>query len=141
MKIILPILLACLVLFWMINNSINESANKVVRVPELVEDNQSRSRVRLGARLTNDEIIFKTEPERIVQFVVTDMKEPEKGKIKVEYKGVMPDTLREGRDVIMEGSFSPETGFLATTLSTQCPSKYQPPDPLNHSPENKPQNY
>jgi cytochrome c-type biogenesis protein CcmE len=141
MKIILPILLACLVLFWMINNSINESANKVVRVPELVEDNQSRSRVRLGARLTNDEIIFKTEPERIVQFVVTDMKEPEKGKIKVEYKGVMPDTLREGRDVIMEGSFSPEAGFLATTLSTQCPSKYQPPDPLNNSPENKPQNY
>lgn len=141
MKIVVPIVLACAVLFWMISISVKESANKVVRVPELVEDHQSRSRVRLGARLTSDEIIFKTEPERIVQFVVTDMKEPEKGKIKVEYKGVMPDTLREGRDVIMEGSFNPESGFAATTLSTQCPSKYQPPDPLDDTKKNNSINY
>jgi len=128
MKIFIPLIIACAVLFWMINLSITESANKVVRVPELLASESSRSRVRLGAQLTEDEVIVKTEPERIVQLVVTDMKEPEKGKVQVVYKGVMPDTLRPGRDVIMEGSYSAKDGFLATSLSTQCPSKYQPPD-------------
>ena len=53
----------------------------------------------------------------------------------------MPDTLRPGRDVIMEGSYSPNEGFLATSLSTQCPSKYQPPDPTNNEASTAPKNY
>lgn len=141
MKIFIPILLACAVLFWMINLSVQESANKVVRVPELLASESSQTRVRLGARLTADEVIVKTEPERIVQFVVTDMKEPEKGSVKVTYKGVMPDTLRPGRDVIMEGSYGPQDGFSATSLSTQCPSKYQPPDPTKSESAASPKNY
>ncbi len=135
MKIFLPILLACGILFWMISLSIEESANKVVRVPELLSSESSRSRVRLGARLTEDEISVVTSPERVVKFVVADMKEPEKGKLSVVYNGVMPDTLRPGRDVIMEGSYSPENGFLASSLTTQCPSKYQPPDPTKGTEE------
>lgn len=141
MKIFIPIVIACAVLFWMINLSIQESANKVVRVPELLASESARSRVRLGGRLTETEVVVKTDPERLVQFEVTDMKEPEKGKVKVEYKGVMPDTLRPGRDVIMEGSYSPNGGFLATSLSTQCPSKYQPPDPTNNGASAESKNY
>lgn len=48
------------------------------------------------------------------------------GSLDVHYNGLLPDMFSEGRDVIVEG---PSTGggeFIATTVLTSCPSKYEP---------------
>lgn len=45
--------------------------------------------------------------------------------IHVNYTGVVPDTLKEGAEVIVEGSMQPDGNFAAKTLMTKCPSKYQ----------------
>ena len=63
-------------------------------------------------------------------FVVTEAGGPEKvipegaPKIPVKFVGTMPDTFKEGQDVIVAGRMDGET-FVATEVMTQCASKYQ----------------
>lgn len=50
----------------------------------------------------------------------------DKDKVKVHYKGVVPNTFREGADVVATGQFNTETNTLeATELITKCASKYE----------------
>ena len=42
----------------------------------------------------------------------------------VYYQGALPDTFREGAEVIVEGRLQ-TTGFNATSVITKCPSKYE----------------
>ena len=42
----------------------------------------------------------------------------------VDYQGALPDTFREGAEVIVEGRLR-TTGFNATSVITKCPSKYE----------------
>jgi cytochrome c-type biogenesis protein CcmE len=62
-----------------------------------------------------------------VHFLVRDI-ESAGGSIAVTFLGNMPDTLKPGRDVILQGNFDGEE-FHANELLTQCPSKYEPPVP------------
>ena len=44
----------------------------------------------------------------------------------VSYKGIVPDSMEEGRDLIVQGVYNPQTGlFDATEILTKCPSKYE----------------
>ncbi len=43
----------------------------------------------------------------------------------VIYTGVVPDTFKDGAEVIVEGGFTPAGEFQAKVLMTKCPSKYQ----------------
>lgn len=127
----------------------SSTAKEVVRVPDLVPG-QERGPVQLGARVSSPEIKYSTEPERIVSFSVKDPADaaaevagdshlsatPE---IDVIYYGALPDTLRTGRDVILQGKYDGEK-FIASSLLTQCPSKYVPPVPGGAA-EDKPAGY
>ena len=44
----------------------------------------------------------------------------------VSYQGILPDMFAEGRDVIVEGLYTPEQQLVASTIMTSCPSKYEP---------------
>ena len=54
---------------------------------------------------------------------------PPGGTVPVVFNGVRPDMFAPGRDVIIDGNFANGT-LEATKLLTQCPSKYEPPDPV-----------
>lgn len=43
----------------------------------------------------------------------------------VRYQGVRPDLFEGGRQVVVEGRFTPEGVFSANTLLVKCPSKYE----------------
>ena len=45
--------------------------------------------------------------------------------IPVRYAGLIPDTFKAGAEVIVEGSMDALGQFMAKTLMTKCPSKYQ----------------
>jgi cytochrome c-type biogenesis protein CcmE len=47
-------------------------------------------------------------------------------KIPVTYQGVVPDTFKEGSELVCEGSLSKDGVFQATVLMPKCPSKYTP---------------
>jgi cytochrome c-type biogenesis protein CcmE len=43
----------------------------------------------------------------------------------VHYQGPLPDTFREGRDVVVEGRYTPGHSFEATSVLTKCGSRYE----------------
>ena len=46
--------------------------------------------------------------------------------VAVSYQGILPDMFAEGRDVIVEGLYTPDQQLAASTIMTSCPSKYEP---------------
>lgn len=43
----------------------------------------------------------------------------------VTYNGPLPDTFKEGRDVVVEGKFTRAGTFEASTVLTKCGSRYE----------------
>ena len=48
--------------------------------------------------------------------------------IRVEYRGIIPDTFVDKADVVVEGKMRPDGVFVASTLLAKCPSKYESAD-------------
>ena len=60
---------------------------------------------------------------RSLAFTISD--NVSKAGIPVTYSGVIPDTFKEGTDVVVEGVLDSSGAFQATTIMTKCPSKYE----------------
>lgn len=51
----------------------------------------------------------------------------EHNRVNVMYHGVVPDTFKDGSDVVVEGKYNTDQRvFHATTLLAKCPTKYEP---------------
>ena len=64
-----------------------------------------------------------------LNFVLTPINEtraPSASGVPVHYQGIVPDMFAEGRDVVVEGIYTPEQNLVASTIMTSCPSKYEP---------------
>ena len=44
---------------------------------------------------------------------------------RVVYTGVIPDTFKDGSEIVVEGTYAPDGTFTAHTLLAKCPSKYE----------------
>jgi cytochrome c-type biogenesis protein CcmE len=107
--------------------AVTDTAKAVTTVESLVASAEANRNLRLGARVADKPISNITDPTFQVHFFVHGKDAPEHD-LPIVYHGVMPETLRAGRDVILEGDFDGER-FVARSLLTQCPSKYEPPIP------------
>lgn len=60
-----------------------------------------------------------------VRFQVQDQEDPSK-KVWVLYRGTVPDTFKDGREIVVTGKMEGDT-FVARrdTLLTKCPSKFE----------------
>jgi cytochrome c-type biogenesis protein CcmE len=127
-KLFTAVFVVIAVLGTLIWSASTATAKRVVTVEEILERGLLTDAVQLGARVVEgSEIQFVSEPENTVRFDVTDISKPG-ASIKVVYHGMMPDTLKPGRDVILQGTYD-GANFKANSLLTQCPSKYEPPKP------------
>jgi cytochrome c-type biogenesis protein CcmE len=61
---------------------------------------------------------------RDVQFTMCS----EGDSMSVFYRGVVPDTFKDGAEVVVEGSLGSDGHFMASTLLAKCPSKYEAED-------------
>lgn len=109
-------------------SAVENSAKAVLTVDELVHNPQQRIGIRVGARVTDEKISYRTNPSFLLEFFVRDIAQGGKS-LPVRYEGIMPDTLKAGRDVILEGDYD-GTMLTAKQLLTQCPSKYEVPLPV-----------
>lgn len=51
----------------------------------------------------------------------------EQNTVRVTYNGIVPDTFKDGSDVVVEGRYDPDSRtFHASTLLAKCPTKYEP---------------
>jgi cytochrome c-type biogenesis protein CcmE len=76
---------------------------------------------------------IKWDPNQIMlNFDIKD----DKGKLlHVIHHGVKPDNFSEGIIAILEGTVNPNGDFVAETVKTRCPSKYEGRDPKGYDPE------
>ena len=63
-----------------------------------------------------------------VQFEITDSATATTQQMAVVYQGIVPDTVRAGTQVVVEGHYA-QGIFQATTLLAKCPSKFQAATP------------
>jgi len=78
-------------------------------------------RLRLGGIVMDGSIEYDAQT-MILKFDVTDGTTS----LPVVYKGVLPDTFKNGVEVVVEGTYASNGVFKAVTLLTKCPSKYEP---------------
>lgn len=59
-----------------------------------------------------------------VDFLVMEKKTP--NTLPVTYQGIIPDTFKDGAEVVVEGTYQADRHhFQATVLMAKCPSKYE----------------
>lgn len=105
------------------------TVSRVIMPSELLRGDapSATERIRVVGRVTEDEIAYTLEPEIKLLFSIQDPSGGD-GKVQVQYNGLRPDMFEPGRDVIIDGRFS-DGVLIAAQLLTQCPSKYEAPDP------------
>ncbi|MGX9366761.1 cytochrome c maturation protein CcmE [Desulfoplanes sp. PS50] len=69
--------------------------------------------------------IERSNDSMAISFVLVDKEDTTKT-LPVRYRGVIPDTFKPGVEVIVEGGMQHSSHiFMAKTLMTKCPSKYE----------------
>ncbi|MBB5144650.1 cytochrome c maturation protein CcmE [Desulfovibrio intestinalis] len=94
--------------------------------------NVSEARAATPEKLTSARLFGTVAPEGIektsagtgVNFLLED-KDNASQTIAVRYSGTVPDTFKAGAEVIVEGGMDAQGSFVAKTLMTKCPSKYE----------------
>jgi cytochrome c-type biogenesis protein CcmE len=78
--------------------------------------------------LTVSEVLAKSselENETIRIVMLLFKIEDDKSSISVDYRGVVPDSFKPGREVVVEGIYANDGQFRATTIMPKCASKYE----------------
>ncbi len=101
--------------------------SSVLLPSDLVKIERDQGRIRLAGRVQPESIEYQVEPTFLLKFSISD---PQGGGdyVAVVYEKIKPDMFSGGRDVILDGEWRGGV-FWAHTLMTQCPSKYEAPDP------------
>jgi len=110
---------------------VQQSSSYYFTIDEFIpmKDTYSERGVRVAGRVAVGSLEKKTSAAgTAMKFSIgdfTDEAAPGTPSLPVEYTGIVPDMFAEGRDVIVEGTYS--GGVLrATAVMTSCPSKYEP---------------
>jgi cytochrome c-type biogenesis protein CcmE len=110
---------------YLIFSGLTEDSVYFLNVSEaLAQDRTQIKQARLFGKVSPENLRI-TEGKLGASFDLIDKMESNKN-LRVDYKGALPDTFKEDVEVIVEGSFNPTgTVFVARTLVTKCPSKYE----------------
>jgi len=105
--------------------SITQSSTYFLEVSEaLAMDQEKLDRARLFGKV-GEENLERDHDSLGVTFMLQDKDDSDKA-IRVRYAGAIPDAFRPGAGVIVEGGVRTDQNiFMATSLMTQCPSKYE----------------
>ena len=107
---------------FMMYSALSENCTYHLNVSEAVQiPSEKLKSARLFGVAKGD--IVKPENGLGASFTMHDLENPS-DTIYVQYRGVLPDTFEKGAEIIVEGRMEGKT-FMAKTLMTKCPSKYE----------------
>ena len=95
-------------------------------VSELTEQGESvrNTNIRVNGQVDIDSVEHNSTGNSALEFTIM-----EGGKsLPVIYRGMVPDTFRAGREIVIEGHLDSGGVFQADTILTKCPSKYESGD-------------
>ena len=109
------------VIGWLILSNIGGSSAYYKTVEELLAEGPSNRLVR-GTGFVVDESIEWDPQQMVLRFEIAD----ESGSLPVLYEGPRPDLLEDGTQAVVEGRYTRDGVFEATSVLLKCPSKYEP---------------
>lgn len=119
-----PILISMVVLSviaYLIYAGLRDTMTYYLTVSEVLAqstENQDQT-LRVGGNVSPGSVQW--DPRNLILiFVIQD----ENAGITVKYSGVVPDSFKPGREVVVEGTYMDDGTFKATTIIPKCASKY-----------------
>ncbi|HCX89604.1 MAG: cytochrome C biogenesis protein CycJ [Deltaproteobacteria bacterium CG12_big_fil_rev_8_21_14_0_65_43_10] len=76
--------------------------------------------IRVGGNVSPNSVQWDPKDLRLL-FKIED----DKSSLNVDYRGVVPDSFKPGREVVVEGTYKSNGQFVATTIMPKCASKYE----------------
>ena len=95
-------------------------------VDEYLADPAPRAHTRVNGKVLEGSI-RRLPTGQDVLFTMHDPAD-ESRTLRVEYRGIIPDTFVDRADVVVEGKVRADGVFVASTLLAKCPSKYESAD-------------
>lgn len=119
LKFLIGGVIIVVVLGWLILGNLEGASAQYLTVDKVLAQGSSDRIVRVTGFVVGDTIEW--DPERmILRFEIAD----EAGSLPAVYHGVRPDMFRDGAQAVVEGKYSSNGVFEASTLLLKCPSKY-----------------
>ena len=78
---------------------------------------------RVGGLVVDDSVQYEADG-MTVHFVLTDTAQ----KVKVTYKGILPDLFREGQGIVAQGELNRDGVFVAEEVLAKHDENYMPPE-------------
>ncbi len=120
-KLILITVLALSIIGYLVYTGLRDTMVYYLTVSEVVQNGSQSSNggVRVGGRVLEGSVTWDPKDLRL-RFTVAD----EETTLPVVYQGVVPDSFKPGREVIIEGIYD-GSSFAANQIMPTCPSKYE----------------
>jgi len=120
-KLIAITLIAVAILGYLVYTGIRDTMVYYLTVNQLIEQGPQSSDggVRVGGKVHEGSVTWDPKALRL-KFVMGS----ENVSIPVFYQGVVPDSFKQGREVIVEGIYA-DGVFTASQIMPTCPSKYE----------------
>lgn len=127
-KIAVSFAVVAVVLIWITVSGFNENMRYYVEIPDVkaMEASELSKGLRVKGYLVPGSL-EKKENSLEVSFVIEDQGE----QLSVRYAKELPDTFKDGSEVLVEGQYTDDGYFDARTLMAKCPSKYETDDQYN----------
>jgi len=135
LKIALAFTIVTGILIWLLVSGFNENMQYYQTIEELksAETTVYTQGLRVKGNLVPGSLV--TNPNSLaVSFRIIESGH----EMDVRYHGLLPDTFKEGSEVLVEGKYIPEGYFDAKTVMAKCPSKYESADDYNNTGSYKP---
>ena len=109
---------------WLIFSGLSENSTYFLDVAEAkAQDRSKLGNIRLFGTVQPASIQEQQEGPGVLFTLVDQHNQGET--MPVAYRGIVPDTFKDGAEVIVEGGLQADGSFQAKVLMTKCPSKYQ----------------
>lgn len=127
-KIAVAIVIVVATLIWITISSFNENMQYFVTVKDLaaMPKGELQDNMRVKGFLVPGSI--ERTPQSLEIFFEL---EEESETMRVRFDQETPDTFKDGSEVLVEGSFTEQGYFDASTLMAKCPSKYESEEGYN----------
>jgi len=120
-KLIFITLVALCIIGYLVYAGIRDTMLYYLTVSELIQQGTQSPNggVRVGGKVIEGSIIWNPKDLRL-RFIIRD----DRATLPVVYQGVVPDSFKQGRKVIVEGIYA-DGVFTASQIMPTCASKYE----------------
>lgn len=122
LRVALSFLAVSSVLAWLLISGFDENMQYYVKVKELKATPTANldKGLRVKGKLVSGSLVESTDNLQKVFWISEN-----DDKLEVHYSGLLPDTFKDGAEILVEGKYISEGYFEAKTVMAKCPSKYE----------------